>query len=375
MRFFTFSRYLKPRHISILLITLLFPFCSTAASKQELQGVKNEISRQQQSLDSQTKQLDNLQNTLKGQELEIVSLEKQISQTQIQLKRSTHNLNQLKERMTALAQQQKAQSERLKQLLHTYYITRQSNHLSGLLKDDADEDRMSQYYQHLAKARSEMINQLEQTKQQLHQHEQQLTQEQAQIQSLLSQQTQKRNQLQQTQRDRKNTVNKIRSRISSDKNYLAELQRNESRLKAEIAKAAKRNQVPMDGFSRQRGKLPWPIQGKLLHRFGTHQTGQINWKGIVINAAYGQPVKAVYPGSVVFSDYLRGYGLVVLIDHGQGDMTLYGFNQTLLKKEGDKVTAGETIALAGDTGGQPVPSLYFEVRRNSKASNPLRWLQ
>ncbi len=375
IRFFTFSRYLKPRHISILLITLLFPFCSTAASKQELQGVKNEISRQQQSLDSQTKQLDNLQNTLKGQELEIVSLEKQISQTQIQLKRSTHNLNQLKERMTALAQQQKAQSERLKQLLHTYYITRQSNHLSGLLKDDADEDRMSQYYQHLAKARSEMINQLEQTKQQLHQHEQQLTQEQAQIQSLLSQQTQKRNQLQQTQRDRKNTVNKIRSRISSDKNYLAELQRNESRLKAEIAKAAKRNQVPMDGFSRQRGKLPWPIQGKLLHRFGTHQTGQINWKGIVINAAYGQPVKAVYPGSVVFSDYLRGYGLVVLIDHGQGDMTLYGFNQTLLKKEGDKVTAGETIALAGDTGGQPVPSLYFEVRRNSKASNPLRWLQ
>ncbi len=371
----TLSRYLKPRHISVLLLTLLFHLDSYAASKQELQGVKNEISRQQQSLDSQTKQLDNLQNTLKSQELEISSLEKQISQTQSQLNRSTHNLSQLKERIKALAQQKEDQSERLKRLLHTYYITRQSNHLSGLLKDDADEDRISQYYQHLAQARSETINELEQTKQQLAQHERQLTQEQEQIQSLLSQQTQKRNQLQQTQRKRKNTVNKIRSQISGDKNYLAELQRNESRLKAEIAKAAKRSQVPMDGFARQRGKLPWPIKGKLLHRFGTHQTGQIKWKGIVINAAYGQPVKAVYSGSVVFSDYLRGYGLVVLIDHGKGDMTLYGFNQTLLKKEGDKVRAGETIALAGDTGGQPVSSLYFEVRRNSKASNPLRWLQ
>ncbi|MDW6002098.1 murein hydrolase activator EnvC family protein [Vibrio mangrovi] len=356
-------------------MTLLVHISGYAASKQELQGVKNEISRQQQSLDSQSKQLDNLQNTLKTQELDIVSLEKQISQTQSNLKRSNNNLAQLENRIKSLEQQRQTQSDRLKQLLHTYYITRRENNVSDLLKDDADEDRISQYYQHLAQARSQAIQELEQTKQQLDQHESQLTREQKQIQSLLTQQTQKHRQLKQAQQKRKQTVSKIRSSISSDKNYLAELQRNESRLKAEIAKAAKRNQIPMNGFSQQRGKLPWPLQGKLLHRFGTHQSGQINWKGIVINATYGQAVKAVYPGSVVFSDYLRGYGLVVLLDHGQGDMTLYGFNQTLLKKEGDKVTAGETIALAGDTGGQPVPSLYFEVRRNSKASNPLRWLQ
>ena len=76
----------------------------------------------------------------------------------------------------------------------------------------------------------------------------------------------------------------------------------------------------------------------------------------------------------MFAEYLRGYGLVVLLDHGKGDMTLYGFNQSLLKKEGDKVTAGETIALAGDTGGQSQPALYFEIRRNSKAEDPTRWL-
>ena len=95
---------------------------------------------------------------------------------------------------------------------------------------------------------------------------------------------------------------------------------------------------------------------------------------MVIDANYGQSVKAVYSGTVVFSDYLRGYGLVILLDHGKGDMTLYGFNQSLLKKEGDKVSAGETIALAGDTGGQPQASLYFEIRRNSKTQNPKGWL-
>jgi septal ring factor EnvC (AmiA/AmiB activator) len=96
---------------------------------------------------------------------------------------------------------------------------------------------------------------------------------------------------------------------------------------------------------------------------------------MVISADYEQPVKAVYSGKVVFADYLRGYGMVILLDHGKGDMTLYGYNQTLLKTEGNKVKAGETIALAGDTGGQPQASLYFEVRRNSKTQNPKSWLQ
>ncbi|ERB63492.1 hypothetical protein N779_20545 [Vibrio coralliilyticus OCN008] len=130
----------------------------------------------------------------------------------------------------------------------------------------------------------------------------------------------------------------------------------------------------MDGLAKRKGRLPWPLKGKILHNYGSRQTGQINWKGMVIDANYGQSVKAVYSGTVVFSDYLRGYGLVILLDHGKGDMTLYGFNQSLLKKEGDKVSAGETIALAGDTGGQPQASLYFEIRRNSKTQNPKGWL-
>lgn len=345
-----------------------------AASQQELKGVKNEISRQQQSLSARQKELDQLQKSLKQQELGISTLESQIKTSKHKLAEANANIARLQEKIARLETQRKQQADKLAQLIETYYVTRQANTAGDLLNNSAKEDRISQYYQHLAKARSATIEELQQTRQALDESDHQLKLERDQIESLLEEQTRKHDKLASTQSDRRNTLNKIKKSISGDKVYLAELQRNETRLKAEIAKAAKRNAVPMNGIGQQRGKLPWPLKGKLLHRFGERQTGQIDWKGVVIDANYGQAVKAVYPGTVVFAEYLRGYGLVVLLDHGKGDMTLYGFNQSLMKKEGDKVTAGETLALAGDTGGQSRPALYFEIRRNSKAENPRNWL-
>ncbi|MBE4593361.1 peptidase M23 [Vibrio navarrensis] len=347
---------------------------SLAASDSELQGVKGEISRQQKSLSTQEKQLDDLQKSLKEQELGINQLEKEIAQSRLALATSRANIGKLEERIDELETQKKRQTERLAELLQTYYVTQRAKSSVSLLNQGVEEDRISQYFQYLAKARSETISQLETTSAELEHSKQQKLLEQGQIEALLKQQSAKRDQLAKTQSQRKKTLGSIRQSIADDKNYLAELQRNETRLKAEIAKAAKRNAIPMDGLERQKGKLPWPLKGSVLHSFGTRQTGQINWKGVVLSATYGQQVKAVYPGTVVFAEYLRGYGLVVLLDHGKGDMTLYGYNQALLKKEGDKVTAGEVIALAGDTGGQNRPSLYFEIRRNSEAQNPRHWM-
>lgn len=345
-----------------------------AATQQELKGVKGEISRQQQALNNRQKELDSLQNALKKQEVGISSLENQIKNTKSELVVTNANIAKLKQKITALETQQTQQTAKLAQLIKTYYATQRATASSNILNNGVEEDRISQYYQHLAKARSQTIQQLELTKKELNESEKQLRLERDQIASLLEQQTQKRTTVAKTQSERRSTVGKIQKSISGDKVYLAELQRNETRLQAEIAKAAKRNAVLMDGLAPQKGKLPWPVKGKILHAFGTRQSGQIDWKGLVIDANYGQNVKAVYSGTVVFAEYLRGYGLVVLLDHGKGDMTLYGFNQSLLKKEGDKVTAGETIALAGDTGGQSQPALYFEIRRNSKAEDPTRWL-
>lgn len=356
-------------------LSATYPLTSSAASQQELKGVSSEINRQKKSLTSQEKQLNDLQKSLKNQELGISKLEREIKQTKTGLAQADQNINKLEEKIALQEAQRLAQEEELKQLLQTYYVTERAKANGHLLNEGVEEDRISQYFQHLAKARAKVIDAITQTTQELAHNKNQLELEKAQIETLLKQQSEKRSSLASTQSQRKGTLNKIQKSIKDDKRYLAELQRNETRLKAEIAKAAKRNAVPMDGIAKQRGKLPWPLKGRVLHNFGTKQTGQVNWKGMVLSASYGQQVKAVYPGTVVFAEYLRGYGLVVLLDHGKGDMTLYGYNQALTKKEGDKVTAGEVIALAGDTGGQDRASLYFEIRRNSEAQNPKSWLK
>ncbi|MFC5076329.1 Murein hydrolase activator EnvC precursor [Vibrio thalassae] len=358
--------------LSIWLIT--YPTLSSA-SQSELSGVKSEITRQQKELSAQQKELDKLQKSLRQQEVGISNIEKEIKATTAQLTQANRNLDSFHQQVEALTEQKKQQQKILAELVQTYYVTKQNNSATNVFSSVPDEDRISQYYQYLAKARAETLEKLAQTELELAESERALELERNQIAQLLEQQKEKRNSLAKNQASRKSTVSKIRKSISSDKTYLAELQRNETRLKAEIAKAAKRNQVPMDGLARQKGQLPWPVKGKTLHSFGTKQTGQVNWKGMVIQAKYGEAIKSVYSGTVVFADYLRGYGLVVLLDHGKGDMTLYGYNQTLLKKEGDKVSAGETIALAGDTGGQSTSSLYFEIRRNSKVQNPKSWLK
>ncbi|MCP4281864.1 MAG: peptidoglycan DD-metalloendopeptidase family protein [Alteromonas sp.] len=360
----------------LMALSLLFSSEVISSSQAELKGVKTEISRQQQELSNAQKQLKKLQSELKKHELSIHSVEKAIRLTQTKLKNANGNLNHYQQQKSALEKQQSMQKETLKQLVTTYYLTRRKYDAATLLQSDnkAELDRISHYFQHLAKQRSKTIEAFTATQIELDTNHRSLKKKQQEISDLLASQQSQKKALIGSQSNRKKTVSKIKNAVKNDKAYLSELQRNENRLKAEIAKAAKRASIPMNGLSKQKGRLPWPLRGKVLHQYGAKQTGQVNWKGMVISAKRRQPVKAVYSGTIAFAEYLRGYGLLVLVDHGKGDMTLYGFNQALMKKEGDKVQAGETIALAGDTGGQDTTSLYFEIRRNSQAQNPKSWL-
>lgn len=360
----------------LLLSSLSTPSPTALASTEELKGVKGEITRQQQELSKQQSQLDKLQKQLKSDELAIAQANRQLEQTRRQLTSSRSNLDQYQTEQQALTAQAEQQKNALQALIKAYYLLHTNAKIDHFLSQDSkqDKDRITQYYQHLARQRSEALLALEQTNQQLEQKNQLLLTERRQVEALVKEQASQLDALKKNRASRHQTIARIRNNIASDKSYLQELKRNEARLKAEIAKAKKRNAVPMDGLVKQKGKLPWPVKGKVLHQYGTKQSGHINWKGMVIKASYEQPVKAIYSGTVVFSDYLRGYGLVMLIDHGKGDMSLYGYNQVLTKKEGDKVRSGEVIALAGDTGGQTQASLYFELRRNSQTQNPRHWL-
>ncbi|MDD9176861.1 peptidase M23 [Aliivibrio finisterrensis] len=362
---------------AIVCLTFALPLIAHA-NDAELKGMKQEISRQSSVLSKQKKELSSLQSSLKKHELSIANASKKARNAERELAAVKRSITELKQQQSELTQQQIGQTEVLKDLLVNYYLISRNNQLSNVLSgDDVTKiDRMTQYAQRISEARVGAISQLEFTTMQLKEKEVSLLKQQQRQSELLAQYKQEKTTLQTSQNKRKKTVSSIKKRISNENGYLNELQQNEKRLKVAIAKAKASNNVPMDGIARQKGRLPWPISNaKTLHSFGTKQTGQLTWKGMVLASEYGTPVKAVDSGKVVFADWLRGYGLMVLIDHGKGDMTLYGYNQSLMKKEGDKVQAGETIAVVGDSGGQDRASLYFEIRRNSKAQNPRSWLR
>lgn len=373
----TFFSFRKLCTTALVCLIFSFPIISHA-NDAELKGMKQEISRQNSVLNKQKKELSGLQSSLKKHELSIANASKQARNATKELNALKLSITELKQQQSELSQQQTEQIEILKGLLINYYLTSRNNQLSNVLSGDdvIKIDRMTQYAQRLSEARVGAISQLEFTTIQLEEKEASLLKQQQRQSELLAQYTKEKQTLQTSQNKRKKTVSSIKNRISSENGYLNELQQNEKRLKVAIAKAKAKNNVPMDGIARQKGRLPWPIDNpKTLHSFGTKQTGQLTWKGMVLASQYGAPVKAIDSGKVVFADWLRGYGLMLLIDHGKGDMTLYGYNQSLMKKEGDKVRAGETIAVVGDSGGQDRPSLYFEIRRNSKAQNPRSWLK
>ncbi|MGF1763552.1 peptidoglycan DD-metalloendopeptidase family protein [Aliivibrio kagoshimensis] len=370
-----------------VLLCLFLSFSHSAiASNEELSGVKQEINRQQSIVVKQKKQLNQLQTSLKTHEVAISSSAQKVRQAQQALNRVEALIKELNQQQSHLKQQQIGQKETLKALLKESYMISRNRQLSGILsgEDSTNLDRLNIYAQSISLSRADAISQLEQTAIELSEKEQQLKHELSEQNKLLAQFKQQKAKLQEAQTKRKHTVSSIKKAISSDSSYLDELHQNEKRLTSEIikakarAKAIAKSSARMDGLASQKGRLPWPISltgAKTLHNFGTAQTGQLTWKGMVIASSYGNPVKSVYSGKVVFADWLRGYGLMILVDHGKGDMTLYGYNQTLMKKVGDTVQKGETIALVGNSGGQDVASLYFEIRRNSKAQNPRSWLR
>ncbi len=130
-----------------------------------------------------------------------------------------------------------------------------------------------------------------------------------------------------------------------------------------------------DAFAKLKGKLAWPVAGKLVASYGETRAGGVKWDGVLLAGAQGTPVRAVYHGRVVYADWLAGLGLLTIIDHGDGYLSLYGHNERLYKEVGERVTAGDTIATLGDSGGRPRPELYFEIRKGGKPVDPRPWFK
>jgi septal ring factor EnvC (AmiA/AmiB activator) len=196
---------------------------------------------------------------------------------------------------------------------------------------------------------------------------------------LVSHQRAKRVSLQQSRRERNQLLAELNRDIQNTELRLAQLKEDEQSLQElvkRLGRALAKIPSPRGSvrFAQLKGRLSLPAAGAITAHFGTpRHVGQLKWQGIVINAANGTDVKAVAPGRVVFADWLRGFGLLIILDHGDGYMSLYGYNQDLHKNVGDAVSAGEVIATVGNNGNHNQSGLYFELRHLGTPINPLHW--
>lgn len=239
--------------------------------------------------------------------------------------------------------------------------------------------RMLRYYQYMITARSDVLSNFKNTLSEIASVEAELLAKQGKLKESQAAFVTASDNLKMELDERKNLLATITRQAVNEKTRLSTLELEKRQLEKLIAKLEEniRNlSIPSDTpFVTQRGKLPWPVTGTVQHGFGATRNTSLVWSGWLLSAREASPVKAIHHGRVVFSDYLRGHGLMLIIDHGGGYLSLYAHNQMLLKEIGDWVTGGEDIARVGNTGGLAQSALYFEIRNKGKPVDPKTWLQ
>ncbi|MEQ8857023.1 MAG: peptidoglycan DD-metalloendopeptidase family protein [Pseudomonadales bacterium] len=237
-------------------------------------------------------------------------------------------------------------------------------------------DRMVRYHRYFTAARLETLEAYRQTLTRLDDNRARLEARAADAEARQRTLEKERQALLGKRQERRSLLARLASETEDKEAERRRLIEDQERLEALLAELKRRAQS-LDGraFAQRKGSLPWPLNGRVVNAFGQPRAqGQLVWHGLLVAADEGEPISAVYRGRVVFADWLRGFGLLTIVDHGSGYMTLYGHADSLLKSVGDWVESGESIARAGRSGGMATSGLYFEVRHEGQATDPIVWL-
>lgn len=372
--------------ISSLRICAIATLCLLApagvAQQQDMKKLQENIQQLQKELKSIQGERSELQKNLQKSETEVGELLKKIEQINRDLKNQNNQLKELhQERETLEGAKQQQQSEVATQVASAYQLGQQSQ-VKLLLNQESPErvSRMLKYHQYFLAARAEKLAAYVATLQQLDELEPRIAAKTIELSNSQKTLQARHEELKQRQKDRQQALAKINSTLKNKDQELRQLEEDRKRLQALLQQVTHTvGSVPLpsgnEKFSSRKGRLPWPTEGKVIHRFGSARvTGQMQWSGLMIRAAEGKPVVAVHHGRVVFADYFRGHGLLLIVDHGEGFLSLYAHNQSLFKTTGDWVRAGDAIASVGNSGGQAETGLYFEIRHNGKPTDPATWL-
>ena len=344
---------------------------------QQLNSVKKQIAQQKKSIQKVSKKRQQLTKQLKQDDIAIAKVAKAINRTSALLKVTGKKLADLAKQKRKLQLQKRKQELILAEQLRAAYTSGEHDYVKMLLnqQNTADVQRNITYYQYLNDARMAEIDQFQQTLDKLQTIAAEYQRQTERLKALQDKQNVQKKNLEKSKTARQKTLNSLKKELLTSQQRLAKLEAEEASLKQAIerAKAQRKQATNLDGLAKLKRKLSWPVKGRIRHRFGSKKQGYLRWKGVLISAPVGREVTSIHHGTVLFSDWLKGYGLVTVVDHGKGYMSLYGHNQALLKNVGDKVAAGEAIALVGQSGGQSETGLYFEIRYKGKAVNPNAW--
>lgn len=373
---------------------------------------------------------DNRQEELKDLRARIQALQKEVEQASENrseaadaLKKSERRISDVNRSLRELEQRQGSLSQHLKQLERDTQTTRadiadQQARLAELLRqryihggndaiklmlngqNPAESARHLEYYGYIGRARSQLIREYQASLARMQELEATMRQKQADLEQVKRDRVEQKKSLETEKAERRELLYRLSTQIRRQRNEINTLVQDEKRLTqlierlarlAAARKAAKPGVAPKPGekvervadaslaglnFAGLKGKLALPVAGEILHRFGQQRPGGgPAWRGVFIRARQGQEVRAVGTGKVAFADWLRGFGNLLIIDHGDGFLSLYSNNESLYKQPGDPVRAGDVVATVGATGGQDEPGLYFELRRQGKPFDPMEWVR
>lgn len=352
--------------------------------QQELEQLQRQIQSLQAELKRRRAEESEQRQALEETERELGELTRRLRETEQRLEEARSRLDTLAAEQAGLEQQLDAQRDAMGQLLRLAYkqnnqpliklllsgqrpeaLARQMHYFAIL---NRDQNRQLQEWLHRSQRLAEVIAEQRRITDQLANDRQSLEQ----TRETLARQKNRRAQILANLRDEARATEQELARMEAERNQLNELV---ERMEAELTDMSIEFPEGVD-IAEIKGRLPWPLDGRVRARFGTPIDGsRLHWQGILLNADNGAEVRAVHHGRVVFADWLNGLGLLVILDHGDGMMTLYGRNQSLLRNVGEWVRPGDVIAEVGVSGGFDEPGLYFELRRNGQPENPANWLQ
>lgn len=353
-------------------------------SSEELQRVQARIQALSQKMERERGRQSALRQQLEDLEKQIGDTSGRIREVASLIAAQQGRIGATEDEVARAQRALNAQKRALAGQIRSTYLIGERGQLRLLLNQESAQklDRIATYFDYLHRARARYIENIHARLDDLAAIQDRLAQQHLELKKLKDQQQKTLAALEATRVQRSQTIREIDQQLAGDLGEIKQLQANEKAIQsllqslrdalADIPLNLGRDARP---FPKLRGKLPWPLRGKLLAAFGQAKAGgRLNWNGLWIEAPEGAPVRAVANGRVAYVGWLQRYGLIVILEHESGYFTLYGHNHSVGRTEGEWVGAGDTIARAGATGGYEQPGLYFEIRKGTQPVNPAAWL-